>query len=171
MIDERALASRARRASEWSRLRAALRVAPHLASLVAFLGLVAPDPRAAILTALIAATLLVARWWRRPEGRGATDGVMMGAPVGVAGALVATCLEPGGWECGVPCVVVGLGSALAAAARSAGASRRERLAVGLFGAATAFAGCAALGIGAALAVSVMTAATWAGVSALRARQA
>ncbi|UJR79970.1 hypothetical protein [Sandaracinus amylolyticus] len=169
MSERSDLARRARRAAELGFVRGALRVLPAAAAFVVVLAIVAPERALSSgIAALVVLGVVVLRAWRRALGEGATEGLVVGMPVALAGVLTRACM-PGDWSCGAVCIVVGVVSAIALGLSRPHEPRTftTRAVTALTAASTALAGCVGLGVGMALAASLATAVAWSGVVALR----
>ena len=168
MVDLEVLASRARRAAEWGRLRAASRIAVAVLPLVFLALLVGPHRPAVggIGVALLASC--VALGWRDAEGaRAARSGLAIGA-VPMMAALLTVAVE--GWcdpdravtLCGVGCLLAGMVAGAGGAWYAVRTAPSRRLSawarVGVVSSLTAGLGCVGLGLGSALAVIAAVAA-------------
>jgi hypothetical protein len=162
MVDLQALASRARRAAEWGRLRTASRLAWAVA-LFALLALAVSSNRAAVVgvsLTLVAVTIGLGSL-NAEAARAARSGLQLGAIPMIAGLLTIT-VE--GWcdpnrsvtVCGIGCLLAGLfagGAGAWYAVRTQAPSRlRVWSEIGLVASLTAALGCVGLGLGSALAV-------------------
>jgi len=162
MVDLELLASRARRASEWGRLRAASRIAGAVLPLV-FIALLVGAHRpvvGGIGVALLGSC--IALGWRDAEGaRAARSGVALGV-VPMMASLLTVAVE--GWcdpnravtLCGAGCLLAGMvagGGGAWYAVRTAPARPLSTWAkIGAVSSLTAALGCVGLGLGSALAV-------------------
>lgn len=162
MVDLEALASRARRAAEWGRLRSASRVAPVVVSFTLLALLISPNRVAAAWIGLSLLAVTITLGWLSAEGAGAArSGLKLGA-VPMAAALFTVAVE--GWcdpdravtLCGVGCLMAGLlaGGASAWYAVRTQSAHRLRIwsEIGLVASLTTALGCVGLGFGSALAV-------------------
>lgn len=170
MADIGTTKARALAASERSRWRASMaRSLPVWGVVVA---LAVARPGALEIAGALAGLCLVGvvlGVWRRDSGRAAMYGIGTGAPV-VLGAAFASACAPSlaGWECGVPCLLLGAVSAFAFELLAARAGP-QRTTVAAFAALTSFVGCAPMGIGIAVAAAAVTATSCVGASVLRPR--
>lgn len=160
MVDLDALATRARRAAEWSRTRMACRIAVVVAplALVPLAGGVAPSVCACLAVALFAITALL-RWRHQIGVEAVRDGLLLGGVPLVAALVLRGCGVTcssfhvfGGAElaCVVAGGVAGLGVTWRALRAPTHRGRRWILTL-LVASMTAAVGCAGLGIGGVLA--------------------
>lgn len=160
MVDVDALSRRARRASEWGRLRAATRIL----SLIAPLTLLAiAMTRLYAVTAFVGGTLAVLTVAFRVRDRAGIVAVSRGLAVGLAPLVVAlaatvlmrVCAVDERRMCAIACVAIGFAVSAAAMVR-AGSQLRPRtgwLEAALVASLTAALGCVELGVGVALVMS------------------
>jgi hypothetical protein len=162
MVDLDLLAKRARRASEWGRVRVGCRGGA-LALVLVVLSAVAGSPKVAVLglgTLLVCASVALG-WWNAEGARAVRSGLVLGAVPMIAG-LVTLAVE--GWcdpehamtACGAGCLLAGLvaggGSAWYATATAPRRRLRVWVQIGLVASLTTALGCVGLGTGSALAV-------------------
>ncbi|WP_437781503.1 hypothetical protein [Sorangium sp. So ce1097] len=162
MVDLDALARKARRASEYGRARAALRVAPPIAAaaLVAIAAGVDATSCLVFATALLA-TSVALRWWSRPGALAVQTGMTVGALPLAAGALTAllgaVCdLADPFRTCASGCLaagfIAGFGATWLAGTHPVAHPARHALLAGAIASLTAAVGCAGFGAGSLLAV-------------------
>jgi hypothetical protein len=162
MVDLEVLARRARRASEWGRLRAASRACLVIVPTVALALVATPSPRVVLgVGAALLATCIGLGCWNAEGARAARLGVPLGA-IPMAVGLLTVAID--GWReparaltmCGAGCLVAGLaaGGATAWYAKrlAPGAALSSWTKIGLVASLTAAMGCIGLGLGSALAV-------------------
>ncbi len=167
MTDLEALATRARKANELGRLRAALRIS-WLPALLGVCSLCSGSEAAscAAVTGLLLLTVVALRWWRRSGGVAARQGLAMGLVPLAAGLLAcavgarAGC-APGSleasWLCVIAGAVAGTGVTLLAARRPGALA--PWLAATTVASLTGALGCLALGLGGLLAMLAALGAT------------
>ena len=167
MVDLEALARRARRASEWGRLRSASGVAVAVVPFTLLSLAVSSNQAAVVGIALALLSVSVGLGWLNAEGaRAARAGLKLGA-IPMAVGLFTIAVE--GWcdpdravtVCGIGCLVAGVfaGGASAWYAVRTQSPRRLRIwsQIGLVASLTTALGCVGLGLGSALAVLGMIA--------------
>lgn len=167
MTDLEALATRARRASELGRLRAALRIG-WLPVLLGACSLSSGGELASCVavTSLLLLTVVALRWWRRSAALAARHGLAMGLVPLAAGLLACAAgaragCAPGSIEASWLCVIAG---AVAGAGVTLLAARRQGalapwLAATTVASLTGALGCLALGLGGLLAMLAALGAT------------
>lgn len=161
MADLELVMARALAASEAARREQGARRALVALAAPAVAWLLRPEDAIGVATlAALAFGIGIATSCGRGFGRGAIEGTFVSAVVVLAASLADAC-APGldGWHCGVPCLALGMVGAvlteLLVPEHDAGRGRRT---VALaFGSVGAFAGCAHLGIGVAVAAALATA--------------
>ncbi|WP_433933198.1 hypothetical protein AB3662_03145 [Sorangium cellulosum] len=162
MVDLDALASKARRASEVGRVRAALRIAPPVAA--AALITIAAGVGATsclVFAAALLVTSVALRWWSRPGALAVQTGMTVGALPLAAGALTAllgaACdLDDPFRACASVCLAAGFiggfGVTWLAGKQQVEHPVRQALLAGVIASLTAGMGCAGFGAGSLLAV-------------------
>ena len=162
MVDLDALAKRARRVSEWGRLRAATRIAIIVVPMVVLaLASQRSPPIVAAIGVVLLASCVGLGWWSASGGRAARSGLGLGA-IPMAAALITVAIEGRGdtnrvlTMCGFGCLVAGLiagGGAAWYAMRTAPARRLATWGqIGVVASLTTALGCVSLGLGSALAM-------------------
>ncbi|WP_437536002.1 hypothetical protein WME79_15550 [Sorangium sp. So ce726] len=162
MVDLDVLARKARRASEYGRVRAALRVSVPIAALALAAITAQVEARSCLLfAAALLATSVALRWWGRPGALAVQTGMTVGAIPLAAGALTAllgrACdLADPFRTCAPVCLIAGflagLGTTWLAGAAHVTHPPRHALLAGMIASLTAAMSCAGFGAGSLLAV-------------------